>query len=166
MVNSPFGGPADWDEIPTAASTPVYSPNRSPGKRFSRTAPSSVAGYLPPLGAAWPKGEDFGAFQSFGEEARPNTAPETDQLFVNRMSTPRHAPPPRPTTSQQSPRAIAAVRGGLALAAPAAHAIAMKQKQAFTRIQSQNESLMRNQLKMQGRMDIMEYETRCLRVRA
>ena len=42
----------------------------------------------------------------------------------------------------------------------------MKQKQAFIRMQSQCDTLRRQQAKMQSKMDVMEYETRCLRVGA
>ena len=40
----------------------------------------------------------------------------------------------------------------------------MRQKQAFTRMQSQCELLVRQQAKMQTKMHVMEYETRSLRV--
>ena len=87
---------------------------------------------------------------------------------MQRLMPPKSPESPRPVTS---PRMVLAgggnsVRGGLVLSEPVARAMILKQKQSFSNLQMKCDTLARRQGKMQSMMDVMEYETRCLRVRA
>lgn len=167
MVNVPLGPPASADGISPGsysqpARTPRLSPRGSPGSRFSRTAPGSASGFgLPPL-AAWPKGEDFGGFTDVRPQTSPMGTMGTVDAFIERLSSPRYPASLRPGTS---PR-IASVPGGLALGESVARSMIQRQKQSFSNLQSKCDTLIRKQAKMTSQMNVMEFETRCLRVRA
>ena len=118
---------------------------------------AAIASYFPPLD--WPKPEENSGF------FRPQTAPVDKRKHVDRVNSPRSFVPasPRPT-STSSPRAGKA--GAVELPGPVAQSMINRQKQAALKLESQNEVLERRQKKMQSKMDVMEYETRCLRTGA